>query len=160
MVSEQELLNAIDTYGDMVKRLCVVYLKNEADSEDIFQSVFLKYYQTNKNFQSAEHLKAWLIRVTINACKDHLRDFFNSHKVGLDEVIEKPVLEDPLNKEVFEAVLSLEKKYREVIYLYYYEGYKADEISKLLHKNTNTIYSLLSRAREKLKILLGGEEID
>ena len=61
---------------------------------------------------------------------------------------------------VFEAVLSLEKKYREVIYLYYYEGYKADEISKLLHKNTNTIYSLLSRAREKLKILLGGEEID
>ncbi len=160
MVSESELLKAIDTYGDMVKRLCVVYLKNEADSEDIFQSVFLKFYQTNKTFNSAEHLKAWFIRVTINACKDQLKDFFNSHKVALDDVIEKPLLEDPSNKALLESLMMLEKKYREVIYLYYYEGYNASEIGKLLHKKPNTIYSLLARGREKLKVILGGEGLD
>ena len=76
MRSEQEAERAIERYAGMVRRLCMVHLKNEADTEDIFQTVFLKYVTTSITFESEEHEKAWLIRVTINACKDLLKSFF------------------------------------------------------------------------------------
>ena len=78
MRTETEVSAAIDSYSDMVLRLCGVYLKNDADAEDIFQTVFLKYALHDRPFESAEHEKAWLIRVTVNACKDLLKSFFRS----------------------------------------------------------------------------------
>ena len=77
MRSEQEINSAIDRYADTVRRLCVLHLKNSADTEDIFQTVFLKYALHTKPYESEEHEKAWFIRVTINACKDLLRSFFS-----------------------------------------------------------------------------------
>ena len=82
MRSEQEVNNAIEKYSDMVLRLCMVNLKNSADAEDIFQNVFLKYALSTTCFSSEEHEKAWLIRVTVNACKDLLKSFFHSRTVG------------------------------------------------------------------------------
>lgn len=76
MRSEQEVTRAIEQYSDMVRRLCMIHLKNYADTEDIFQTVFLKYVLSSAAFENEEHEKAWFIRVTINACKDLLRNFF------------------------------------------------------------------------------------
>lgn len=157
MRSEEEAARAIERYGDMVRRLCLVHLKNPADTEDIFQNVFLKYVLSPVVFESPEHEKAWLIRVTINACKDLVKSFFRSCTVPLEELLDQPAPLSEEHKEVLEAVLALPQKYRDAMYLHYYEGYTAAEIGKLLGKNTNTVYTLLTRARERLRKTLGGD---
>ena len=81
MRSEQEVNRALERYADMVRRICMLHLKNFADTEDIFQTVFLKYALSSVPFESEEHEKAWLIRVTVNACKDLLKSFFRSRTV-------------------------------------------------------------------------------
>lgn len=159
MRSEEEVTRAIETYSDTVKRLCLIHLKNHADTEDIFQTVFLKYALCSTVFESAQHEKAWLIRVTLNACKDVLKSFFRSRTVPLDALVEQaaPAAED--HSEVLQAVLALPEKYRQVIYLHYYEGYTAPQMGEILHKNVNSVYTLLSRAKKLLKERLGGEEL-
>lgn len=155
MRSEQEVNRAVEQYSDTIRRLCMVYLKNYADTEDVFQTVFLKYILSSVSFENTEHEKAWLIRVTINACKDLLKNFFHRHIVSLDEILEQPAQLPPDNQEVLEAVLSLPKKYKEVVYLHYYEEYTAPQISQILGKNINTIYTLLTRSKKMLKEKLG-----
>ena len=157
MRSEQEVNMAIEQYSNMVRRLCMIHLKNYADTEDIFQTVFLKYVLSSVSFDSKEHEKAWFIRVTINACKDFLKSFFRSHVTSLDEILEMPAEMPEDYREVLEAVLSLPQKNREVIYLHYYEGYTAPEISRILGKRVNTIYTLLTRSRQMLREKLGGD---
>lgn len=157
MRSETEVNRAIERYSNMVRRLCLIHLKNYADTEDIFQNVFLKYALSSVAFETEEHEKAWLIRVTINACKDLLKSFFHSRVVSLDELIEVPMEMQEDQREVLEAVLSLPQKYREVIYLHYFEDYTAPEISRILGKKVNTIYTLLTRSRQMLREKLGGD---
>lgn len=155
MRSEQEVNEAVEQYADTVRRLCMIYLKNYADTEDIFQTVFLKYVLSSASFESPEHEKAWMIRVTINACKDMLRGFFRSRTVSIDELVEQASAIPEDHTEVLEAVLSLPQKYRDVIYLHYYEEYTAEQIGQILGKNVNTIYTNLARARQMLKERLG-----
>lgn len=157
MRNEQEINRAVERYADTVRRLCMVHLKNYADTEDIFQTVFLKYVLSSVVFENEEHEKAWFIRVTINACKDLLKSFFRSHTVSLEHIIERPFELPPDNREVIEAVLSLPPKYRDVIYLHYYEEYTAPQISRILGKNVNTIYTLLTRSKKLLKNMLEEE---
>lgn len=157
MRSEQEVNRAIEQYADTVKRVCVLHLKNDADTEDIFQTVFLKYALSSTAFENAEHEKAWLIRVTINACKDLLKSFFHSRMVSLEDVRERAAVPET-SSEVLETVLRLPEKYRQVVYLHYYEGYTAPEIGRILGKNVNSVYTLITRARQLLKQALGGEE--
>ncbi|MGN8897047.1 RNA polymerase sigma factor [Flavonifractor sp. HCP28S3_F3] len=156
MRSERETNEAIERYGDTVRRLCMLHLKNEADTQDIFQTVFLKYLLHTADFESREHEKAWFIRVTINACRDVLKSVFRRRTVSLEEVRDLPAPEGE-SGEVLRAVLSLPPKYREVVYLHYYEGYTAPEIGDILGRNVNTVYTDLTRAREKLRTMLGGE---
>ncbi len=158
MRSEQEVNRAVERYSDMVRRLCMIHLKNYADTEDIFQTVFLKYVLSSISFENEDHEKAWFIRVTINACKDLLKSFFRSRVTSLDEVLEQPAQMQEDYREVLEAVLSLPEKYREVVYLYYYEDYTAPEISQILGKKVNTIYTLLTRSKQMLREKLGGDE--
>lgn len=157
MRSEQEMAEAIQRYGDMVRRLCMVHLKNYADTEDIFQTVFLKYALTSVSFDSDEHEKAWLIRVTLNACKDLLKSIFRSRTVSLEELMEQPAQLSADHREVLEAVLSLPARYRDVVYLHYYEEYTAPEIARILGKNVNTVYTRLTRAKGLLREKLGGD---
>lgn len=157
MRSEQEVNRAIERYADTVRRLCMVYLKNHADTEDIFQTVFLKYVLSSVSFASDEHEKAWFIRVTINACKDLLKNFFRSRTVSLEEIIDHPAKPPPDYREVLEAVCALPTKYREVVYLHYFEEYTAPQISRILGKNVNTVYTLLTRSRQLLREKLGGD---
>lgn len=160
MRSEWEANRAIDRYADLVRRVCMIHLKNHADTEDIFQTVFLKYVTGTTEFESEEHEKAWIIRVTINACKDLLRSFFRSRTVSLDDLLEQPDQVPEDHREVLEAVLALPDKYRDVVYLHYYEGYTAPEIGTILHKNPNTVYTRLTRARDELRKMLGGEDFE
>lgn len=141
----------------MIRRLCMIHLKNYADTEDIFQTVFLKYVLSSVVFENKEHEKAWFIRVTINACKDLLKSFFRSRITSLDEILEQAADMQEENKEVLEAVLSLPSKYRDVVYLHYYEGYTAPEIGRLLKKNVNTVYTLMTRSRHLLREKLGDD---
>jgi len=156
MRSEQEVDIAIERYSDTVRRLCMVHLKNYADTEDIFQVVFLKYAVSNVIFENQEHEKAWFVRVTLNACRDLLKSFFRRHTVSLERIMEPSALQQD-NRDVLEAVLSLPSKYRDVVYLHYYEGYTASQIGAILHKNSNTIYTLLARSKKMLREKLGGE---
>lgn len=157
MRSEAETNRAIEQYGDMVRRICLVHLKNEADSQDIFQNVFLKYLLSSADFENGEHEKAWFIRVTVNACKDLRKRLFFRQTVPLEELSEQAAAETE-DRTVIEAVLALPAKYKDAIYLHYYEGYTAVEIGKILKKNPNTVYTLLTRGRELLRKSLGGEE--
>lgn len=157
MRSEEEVSKAIDRYADTVRRICMVHLKNYDDTEDIFQTVFIKYALKSPAFESQEHEKAWIIRVTVNACKDLLKSFFKRRTASLDEVMEMPQNEKEDYSYVLKAVLSLPQKYRDVIYLHYYEGYTAPEISRILRRNVNTIYTLINRGKHMLKESLGGD---
>lgn len=156
MRSEEEANRAIERYADTVRRICMVHLKNYADTEDIFQTVFLKYVLYSEPFENEEHEKAWIIRVTINACKDLLKSFFRSRTTSLDTLKEATQVPDTEHSELLDAVLSLPEKYKNVVYLYYYEEYSAAEISRILKKNVNTVYTLLTRARHLLKQELEG----
>lgn len=158
MRSEQEANRAIERYADTVRRICMIHLKNHADTEDIFQNVFLKYVLSTTAFESEEHEKAWFIRVTINACRDLLKSFFRSRTVSLDTLLDQPAELTQEDRTVLEAVLALPPKYRDVVYLHYYEGYTAPQIGQILKKNVNTIYTLLGRAKQALRETLGGDD--
>jgi RNA polymerase sigma-70 factor (ECF subfamily) len=155
--SEREANLAIEKYADSVRRICFVYLKNYHDTEDVFQDVFLKYVLHDAEFQSDDHEKAWIIRVAINACKDTLRSFFRKKVTSIEELITEPSFVDDDKREVLDAVLRLPPKYKDVIYLFYFEGYSVLEIATMLKKNENTIYTWLSRARTQLRTSLGGD---
>jgi RNA polymerase sigma factor (sigma-70 family) len=149
---------ALEKYSDMVRRICFMYLHDYADVDDVFQEVFLNLIQKKTPFENAEHEKAWLIRVTINKCKNNLKSFWRKNTDSIENM-ELP-FEDKAENELLQVVLSLPQKYKDVIYLYYYEGYTVPEMAKLLKKNENTIYSHLSRARALIKQKLGGKEYD
>ena len=138
MKGEQDVNRVVEQYSDMIRRLCMIHLKNYADTEDIFQTVFLKYVLSSVSFENEEHEKAWFIRVTINACKDFLKSFFRSRVISLDDI--------------------LDQKYRDVVYLHYYEGYTASEIGDILNKKVNTVYTLLTRSKQMLREKLEGDE--
>ena len=117
--------------------------------------MFLKYVLSSVSFENEEHEKAWFIRVTINACKDLLKSFFRSHTISLDEIAEQPSELPPDYRDVWEAVFSLPQKYRDVVYLHYFEDYTAPQISRILGKNVNTVYTLLTRSKQMLRERLG-----
>lgn len=156
--SEYAVQQALDRYGDTVRRICFCHLNTKEDSEDIFQEIFLKYMLSDTEFASPEHEKAWMVRVTVNACNDLNRRLFHRKTVPLDVIQELPASDDFRKRAVLSAVLSLPGKYKDVIYLHYFEGYTAGQIGQILGKRENTIYSLLSRGRNLLKEALGGED--
>ena len=112
MRSEEAVRQAIEEYASTVKRICFIHLKNEADTEDISQTVFLKYAMNDTVFENKAHEKAWIIRVTINACKDLLKSFFRKHAVSLDAYVEQEGVMDEAQSEVLEAVLTLPLRLR------------------------------------------------
>lgn len=146
MRTEEQVNLAVERYADMIKRICLLRLKSPQDTDDVFQSVFLKYLDSTKEFKSADQEKAWFIRVTLNACTDWLRGLARRRTLPIDAAL-------------LEAVLALPDRYRDVIYLHYYEGYSAVEIGHILGRRENTVYTLLARARALLRKELGGDQL-
>ena len=156
MRSEEDVKHAIQQHGDTVRRLCMVHLKNYADTEDIFQTVFLKYVLYPGAFDSEEHEKAWIIRTAVNACKDVLKSAWRTRTCDITACAEMAAPEGA-DGAVMAAVQSLPDKYRVPIYLHYYEGYKTREIAEMLGERPATINTRLDRGRDRLKRILGGK---
>lgn len=144
----EQLEAKIKEHSNMVYKIAFLMLKNKEDAEEIYQETFIKLYENFKKMKNDEHMKHWLIRVTINNCKMLLRKRKRENLTELDENIS---FKDNSNITSIEAVKKLPEKYRIVIYLYYYEQYKVHEISKILKISEGTVKSQLSRAREILK---------
>ena len=125
--------------------------KDPQDAEDAVQEALLAYHTSGKEFESEEHIRAWLLRVAINKAKNMRMSFWKKHKVSLEDYIESISFETEQESELFEAVMELPEKYRVVLHLYYYEDYSIREISKILRRTENTVKSQLSRGRALLK---------
>lgn len=145
---------AVNEYSDMIRRICFLYLKNYSDVDDVFQEVFLSLIKNKDKLQSPAHEKAWLIRVSINKCKDLLKSYWYRNVDSLDDV-ELP-FETKEENELMQVILTIPQKYKEVIYLFYYQDYSVPEIARMLKQKENTIYSQLNRARQLIKEKLGG----
>ena len=143
----------VEKYANMVYRIALTRAGTVENAEDIFQEVFLKYSEKEPKFQSEEHEKAWLIRVTINISKNFKNSAWNRKMVTLDENI---AFQNKEENDTFSAVCDLPENYKTVIYLLYYEGYKVKEIATILKRKEGTIKTWLSRAREMLKEKLEG----
>ena len=157
-VDQQEAERLVTAYSDLILRLSCTYLRSTQDGEDICQSVLLKLLTGDQVFDSPAHERAWVVRATINACKDELRAF-RRKTVPLEDVPETAAPELP-RSEVLDAVMSLPEKYREAIYLFYYEGYSTREIGQLTGRSEAAVSAHLSRGRKKLRELLGGSEYE
>ena len=131
--------------------------RSREDSEDAVQDAFIRYHTSDKEFESEEHIKAWLIRVTVNRAKDIAFSYHRRNSVPLEEYTASIPFESTEESNLFTAVMNLDKKYRTVIHLFYYEEYKIDEIAGILGKSPGTVKSLLSRARQQLKKTLKEE---
>lgn len=146
----------VHAYSDLILRLSYTYLKSTDDAQDICQTVFLKLLQKPRAFSSPEHEKAWIIRTTINACKDHLKSHWRKTTVPIEAAQHVPApAAEPGS--ILASVNLLPPKYRAVIYLHYYEGYTAPEIAQLLGRLPSTVNTQLRRGREQLKTLLEKE---
>ena len=151
--TDKYLEKMIEKYSNMIYRLALVRTKTKENSEDVYQEVFLRLARKMPNFESEEHEKAWLIRVTINCSKNLLNSKFLKNTTELKEEI---VFETKERHDIYYAVQQLPLKYRTVIHLHYYENYKINEISRILGIKENTVKSHLARAREKLKNAMEG----
>lgn len=146
-------------YGDMVYQLALSQTKNKANAEDVFQEVFLKLIEKNIVFNGEEHIKALLIRMTVNKCKDLWKSAWfrktKSYETS-EDTRSCPMIEER-DSEIYECILSLPEKYRIIIHLFYYEDMSIEDISNSLKMKYGTVASKLSRARKLLKERMEGE---
>ena len=148
----QQAAQILDTYGDTILRYAYSYLHNQSDTEEVLQDTLIQFLKTRPVFESDEHEKAWLLRVAGNLCKNRLK--YNSLR-QTDELREELIAEQREDLSfIWDAVQALPVQYREVIHLFYREGYSTREISQILGRKEATIRSDLSRGRGKLKELL------
>ena len=152
-----DIADIYDRHGPMLFRLCFVQLKSKEDAEDVVQTVFMKLLSEQKKFESDDHLRFWLVRVALNTCKNTLNSAFRRKTVGPEALISLSVT-DELHIQTLLDLMALPPKYRQVLYLYYYAGYSAAEIGKLLDEKESAVFMRLSRARKQLKLAL--EEVE
>ena len=157
MNTNQQAERLANAYADAILRLSYTYLKNTQDAQDICQTVFVKLLAEPREFESAEHERAYVLRMAANACKDLLKSPWRRRTCGLEAVLEVPAPEAG-DGSVLSAVNTLPPHYRAVIYLCYYEGYTAAEIGEILGVPTATVHTRLARGRAKLKDMLGGAD--
>ncbi len=142
---------AVERFTDTVYRVAFHACKNPADAEDVAQNVFLKLFREKKPFESEEHLRRWLIRVTVNESRSLIGSAWFRKTVPLEEYAGMLDFEAPEESELFLAVMSLPKKYRVPVYLFYYEDYPIKEVAALCGLKESTVQTRLQRARAKLK---------
>lgn len=157
--SDAFLSTAIERYGDAVLRLALCQVRNCHDAEDIFQEVFLRLLRDTTVFIDGEHLKAWLIKVTISRCNDYHRSGWIRRKVSLDSITEQAYITQE-QLDLWQAVSKLPDAQRIVVHLFYQEGYSAEEIAQIIECKTVTVRTRLLRARKKLKEKLKEDDDD
>ena len=155
-MTETTFTAAAERHLDMVYRVALNWFRNPADAEDAAQTAMLKLWQADTEFADDEHLRRWLVRVTLNVCRDMARSPWRRRTISLEELPE-PAFSDEERRAVYREVMALPGKYRVPLYLYYYEGYAAGEVGELLGLKTSTVQTRLARGREKLKHMLTEE---
>ena len=153
--NKDEVVRLVNEYSDLILRVSYTYVKSTHDAEDICQTVFLKLLKSSPSFDNREHERAWIIRTTANTCKDLLRSAFRRKTVNLEAAAGVIAPQEPQGV-VLEKVMALPRKYREAIYLFYYEGYSLKEISAITGNSEAAVAAHVSRARKKLHKTLKG----
>ncbi len=157
-MSTHEFNAMYEKYKNVLYRIAFTYLKNNEDVEDILQEVFIKRMYLDQEFESEEHEKRWMIRVTVNMAKNNLKSFWNRNKTAIDDILEtSEALQWNFNEEegnVFAEVMKLPDKQRMAIYLHYFEGYTCKEIAEIVNCKESAIKMRLQKGREMLKISL------
>ena len=154
--TDNGFLEDYNNYVDMVWHICLLYMKNHYDAEDMLQETFVKLLKREDIFDSEVHKKAWLIVTASNLWKDQLKHWWKKRK-SFEEY--EGSTEGPTIDTTLMIVMELPDKYKIVIYMYYYQGYNSAEIAGILHKPNSTIRSNLSKAKKLLKKKLGGDGI-
>lgn len=154
IIDNEDFIGIYNKYVDTVYRVCYMYYRNKNDTEDAVQSTFTKLLEQNKTFNDEEHIKAWLIVTASNICKNSLKHWYR-HIIDI-KTVEHELESTQTHTDLLNSVLKLPKKYKIVIYMYYYEGYKSKEIACLLNKNESTIRTYLKNGRKLLKDDLRG----
>lgn len=145
----------VEKYFNMISKLALIRTKDRHSADDVVQEVFMRFLKTDTKFETEEHIKAWLIKVTINCSKSLFLSAWAKKTVPLDEDIP---FESPEKSDIYYAVHSLPQKYKAVIHLFYYEQMSVAEIAKYLDTKESTVKSQLHRGRELLKSLVKGDE--
>ncbi len=151
------VVRALEKYGESLMRIAYTYTKNMQDAQDMVQDAFLRYMKTAPTFDSSEHEKAWLIRVTINICKNHLSSAYRKNYAEMDENMS---ICDTYSSGLADIVNSLPEKYRIVIHLFYYEDYSQKQIAKMLGITESAVSTRLARGRNLLKEKIGDDYFD
>lgn len=157
-MTQQQLKTAMERHGDTVYRLALCRTQNTADAEDVYQDVFLRLYGQRTETWDEEHIRAWLIRTTVNRCADVGRFRQKRGTLPLEELEDVAGKMDETAAELWEAVGSLPEKLRTVVHLHYAEGYATEEIAAMLRIPPVTVRTRLHRGRLQLKELLGGDD--
>lgn len=150
-----ELEQVMNMYGKMVYRLAYSHTRSNADADDIYQEVFLRYYQKRPQFESEEHRRAWLLRVTVNRARSLVASAWFRHTAPLEECA---AVFEPQEQKLDDALRKMNPKDRIVLHLFYYEELSVREIAALLKRKESTVRTQLTRARRKLAEIVKGEE--
>ncbi|MCM3570539.1 sigma-70 family RNA polymerase sigma factor [Neobacillus mesonae] len=164
---KEELIDDImNRFGQEILQLTFSYVNNKAIAEDLTQDIFVKCYKNLHTYNGKSKFRTWLWRIAINHCKDYLKSWYNKNVVPSEEepelsvtnkeTVEEAVIQKEADDQLISAIMSLPIKYREVIYLHYYEDYPIKEIAQLTDVNNNTVKTRLRRAKELLKERLEG----
>ena len=146
---------AVERYQNTVYRTAFHVLGSPQDADDAVQEVFLRLFWHKGSFDGEDHLRRWLLRVTVNYCRDILRSSWRKRRVSMEELPETPVFDKQSQAALYREVMALPEKYRIVLDLFYYEEFSVQEIGYLLDLGTSTVTTRLSRARQRLKERLG-----
>lgn len=141
----------IGLYQNNIYAAAFSICKNAQDAEDVVQETFIQYHMSKNQFESQQHIRAWLIRVAINKAKNVNHTFWRKNKVPLEEYMETLAFETPESLNLFETVMKLPEKYRTAIHLFYYEDYGVKEIAGILRISESNVKTRLSRGRKLLK---------
>ena len=144
----------VNAYQDRLYAAAFSVCKNPQDAEDVVQETFLQYWSQKREFETEQHVRAWLLRVAINKAKNKTHTFFRRNVLPLEDYMERLTFESEESAGLFEAVMGLDEKYRIVLHLFYYEDYSVQEIANILHITPGNVKTRLSRGRASLRSTL------
>ena len=157
-MDSKEYKRLADQYIDMVYRVALNGCKNKYDADDVVQNTFIKLLKCKKQFDNDEHVRNWLIRVAVNECNSLWNSSWRKKVTSLDEREDEPAFTTPEKSELYDLVMKLPPKYRQVVYLYYYEEFSVKEVAEMVKISETAVQTRLQRARKKLKDQLGGRK--
>ena len=154
-VADEDIEQTIIEYSDLLYKICFLILKDDSDVQDVLQETFIKYMTKSPDFESEDHKKAWLIKISQNKCKEFLRFHKRHATVPLEEVEESFSVTDGMDTDtsnILSLIWNLKYKLKSVVILYYIEGYKVNEVARILGISESAVKKRLERARKELRI--------